>query len=479
MKPLELTEIQAFLFKDFKEMGASKYYLLQVKDATAAKNFLSFIADSITHANGTINEICLNMGLTSTGLIALGYNHEENMHTFSREFREGMVSPHRQRLLGDFDSSDPSKWQWGGPSNERVDMIFMVFGKNETIVENYFHSLKQKLEAAFSVVHILNGKPLPNGREHFGFREGISQPVIKGSDLPPVGNNNDIDPGEFVMGYKNEYGVYPDAPLLKVPQGNLELLSDNPDGYQDDATNKRFKDIGRNGTYFVLRQLEQNVNGYWSFMKKQATDENGNTNNEEATKIAAKMMGRWPSGATLVKHPDKDPGPGVDSDDNSFSYIKDDKDGEKCPFGSHTRRTNPRDHFEESPPGVSLKLTRRHRIMRRVRSYGEDFIGSAENHNPNGEVGLLFGCFNANISKQFELNQYRWANSPKFKKLYDDPDPIIGVRECPAAGVKQNFTIPQKTVNKVIPNLQSFVTVKGGAYFFFPSVTVLKFLGTI
>ena len=140
---------------------------------------------------------------------------------------------------------------------------------------------------------------------------------------------------------------------------------------------------------------------------------------------------------------------------------------------------NPRDQFEESPAGVSLKLTRRHRIIRRVRSYGENFIGSAENHNPNGEVGLLFGCFNANISKQFEFIQYTWANSPKFKRLYDDPDPIIGVRECPVAGVKQNFTIPQKTANRVIPNLQSFVTVKGGAYFFFPSITVIKFLGTI
>ena len=479
MTSLELSEIQAYLFKDYKEMGCSKYYLLRVNEATAAKRFLASVADSITHAKTAIHETCFNIGFTSSGLTALGYNHEENMHSFSREFREGMVTPHRQRLLGDFDSSDPARWQWGGPNNEQVDLILMVFGKNESIAENYFQELKQKFEPGFAVAHILNGKPLPNDREHFGFREGISQPVIKGSEVPPAGNNNDINPGEFVMGYKNEYDVFPDAPLLKVPQGKPELLPDNPDGYEDASTQKPFKDIGRNGTYFVLRQLEQNVNGYWSFLKKQTMDEHGNTNNAEATKIAAKMMGRWPSGASLVTHPDKDPGPGVDSEDNSFGYIKDDKDGEKCPFGSHTRRTNPRDHFEESPPGVSLKLTRRHRIMRRVRSYGEDFIGSAENHTPNGEVGLLFGIFNANIAKQFEFIQYTWANSPKFKKLYDDPDPFIGVRECPAAGVKQNFTIPQKTVNKVIPDLQRFVTVKGGAYFFFPSVSVVKFLGTV
>ena len=115
MTSLELSEIQAYLFKDYKEMGSSKYYLVQVKDATAAKKFLAEIAESITHANAPINETCLNIGFTSKGLIALGYNNEENMHTFSREFREGMVTAHRQRLLGDFDSSDPSKWQWGGP----------------------------------------------------------------------------------------------------------------------------------------------------------------------------------------------------------------------------------------------------------------------------------------------------------------------------------------------------------------------------
>src|SRR5881394_4009319 len=168
MASLELSDIQSCLFQEYKEMGCSRYYLVQVKDATLTKKFLASVADSVTHANATNNETSLNIGFTSQGLIALGYNNEENMHSFSREFREGMVTPHRQRLLGDFDSSDPSKWQWGGPNNERVDLILMVFGKNEVIAENYFQSLKQQFESGLSVVHILNGKPLPNDREHFG-----------------------------------------------------------------------------------------------------------------------------------------------------------------------------------------------------------------------------------------------------------------------------------------------------------------------
>lgn len=468
MTPLELSEIQAYLIKDYKEMGCSGYYLLQVKNAAAAKKFIASTADSITHVNAGIKESCLNIGFTSTGLKALGYK-EKNLQSFSREFREGMVSPHRQRLLGDFDSSDPANWQWGGPANERVDLILMVFGKDETVAENYYQELKKKFEPGLTLVNTLNGKPLPNDREHFGFKDGISQPAIKGSGITGI-NNDNIDPGEFVLGYKNEYDIYPDTALLEDPQGDPGLLA-------DDAGGSPYKDVGRNGTYFVLRQLQQNVDGFWNFLKEKTKDENGKISNEESTKLAAKMMGRWPGGAPLTKHPDKDPG--GESDDNNFNYTPDDELGYKCPIAAHIRRTNPRDNFEVSNPSTSLKLTRRHRIMRRVRSYGEDFIGSAENHKPNGEVGLLFGCFNADISRQFEFIQYTWASYPKFKFLYADPDPFIGVRECPAKGVEQNFTIPRPIVNKTITDLKSFVTVKGGAYFFFPSVSVIRFLGTI
>lgn len=475
MTALDLSEIQAYLLKDYSEMACSKYYLMQVTDPAAAKSFFSSVADNITHANASVTDTCLNIGFTSNGLKALGY-HETNMHSFSREFREGMVTEHRQRLLGDFESSDPLKWQWGGPATDRVDLVLMAFGKDSATAESLFQELKQKFNVALSVVHILDGKPLPNDREHFGFKDGLSQPVIKGSGIKAAGNNNDIDPGEFVLGYKNEYNVYPDTALLKVSQGKTELLADNAEGIADEQTQEKYKDVGQNGTYFVLRQLEQNVDGFWEFLKNQTSGKDEKARNEEATMLAAKMMGRWPGGAPLVKH-DKDPG--IDSDENDFNYLKEDKEGEKCPFGAHIRRTNPRDVFEESPQKVSLTLTRRHRIMRRVRSYGEDFISSAENHKPNGKVGLLFGCFNANISKQFEFIQYTWANSPKFKRLYADPDPFIGVREDPDKKLEQIFTIPQATKNRVITDLQSFVTVKGGAYFFFPSITVLKFLATI
>jgi len=468
MESIEISEIQAFLTREFKEMSSSRYYLLQVSDPSLAKQFLSVVTDNLTSITTPEKDSHLNIGFTKTGLQALGLN-EKNLGTFSREFREGMVTDHRTRLLGDTESSAPHKWLWGGPNNDRIDLILMIFGKDDATAENYYINLKNKFSPGFKEVYLLNGNPLPNDREHFGFKDGISQPAIEGIGKTEIENDN-IKTGEFVMGYKNEYNIYPDTPLLEEEQGDTHLL-------KMDAEYNKKKDLGRNGTYFVLRQLEEDVKGFWSFLNEKTKNKDGSLNPDESTFIAAKMMGRWPSGAPLVKFDKKDPG--GNSDDNDFNYIKEDQHGLKCPFGAHIRRANPRDHFEESPPGTSLKLTRRHRIMRRVRSYGENFIGSATNYNPNREVGLLFGCFNADISRQFEFIQYTWANYPKFKQLYADPDPFIGVKESPAKGEEQNFTIPTETSNKVITGLQRFVHVKGGAYFFFPSVSVVKFLSTI
>ena len=469
MEQLELLEIQGFLVKEYKEVQVSKYFLLQIIDAALVKKYLKGITENITTVNTEIAESCMNIGFTSAGLKALGLM-ENNIRTFIREFREGIVTPHRQRLLGDYDSSDPEKWNWGGPNNEELHLIIMIFEKSESVINIRVNELRDKFNlSGLKEVFLLDGYALPNDKEHFGFRDGIAQPAIIGSGVTGI-NNDNIKPGEFILGYKNEYNVYPDTPLIKENQGNMNLLP-------DDASGSAFKDLGKNGTYFVLRQLKEDVDGFWNFLNDKTKNEDGSLNADESTMLAAKMMGRWPGGAPLVKFPDKDPG-GLSSD-NDFNYIDTDKTGLKCPFGAHSRRANPRDQFEETGPSESLKLTRRHRIMRRVRLYGEPFTGSAINHSPKDEVGILFGCFNADISRQFEFIQYTWANYPKFKQLYADPDPFIGVRENPEPGTEQNFTIPQQTASKYITGLKSFVTVKGGAYFFFPSVTTVKYLTTV
>jgi Dyp-type peroxidase family len=469
MQQLELSQIQGFLVRDYKEFPFSQYFLLRVTDANKAKHFIKETSKKITTVSSEIKDNCMNIGFTSAGLMALGLS-KNNLRTFSREFREGMITLHRQRLLGDHDSNDPKNWNWGGPDNEAVHVIIMVFDTSEEKLNYHANQINLEIEQnGLKAILVIDAPAFPEGKEHFGFRESISQPAIIGSGVTGIKNDN-IEPGEFVMGYKNEYDVYPDSPLLKEKQGNDNLL-------EDDVAGTGYKDLGRNGTYFVLRQLKEDVDGFWSFLNEKSKNEDGSFNPEESTRIAAKMMGRWPGGAPLVKYPDKDPG--IFSDDNDFNYIETDKMGTKCPFGSHIRRTNPRDNFEETGPAESLKLTRKHRIMRRVRSYGETFTATATHHSPKEEVGILFGCFVADISRQFEFIQYTWANYPKFKQLYSDPDPFIGVKENPDENVEQQFTIPQPTANKYITGLKNFVTVKGGAYFFFPSVNVVDYLSTI
>jgi len=469
MQQLELSEIQGLLVRDYKEMPVSKYFLLQIAHSDKAKRFIKNISKKITTVVNKNEDSFINIGFTSLGLSALGL-HQNNLQSFIREFREGMVTPHRQRLLGDYDTNDPKNWNWGGPNDDAIHLILMIFDKSQEKINAHAQKfLIEFRDYGLKEVFILDGETLPSDREHFGFKDSISQPAIIGSGVTGIRNDN-IQPGEFVLGYKNEYNVYPDAPLLKENQGNVDMLP-------NDAAGTGNKDLGKNGTYFVLRQLKEDVDGFWNFLNEKSKNEDGTFNPEESTKLAAKMMGRWPGGAPLVKFPDKDPG--ILSDDNDFVYADIDKLGLKCPFGAHTRRTNPRDNFEETGPAESLQLTKKHRIMRRVRSYGENYTASATQHTSVDEVGLLFGCFNADINRQFEFIQYSWANYPKFKQLYADPDPFIGVRENPDPGVEQIFTIPQETANKYITGLKSFVTVKGGAYFFFPSITVVEYLSTI
>jgi Dyp-type peroxidase family len=473
-RSIQLNDIQGFLVRGYKRMQFSRYILVQITDAARAKKWIDSITGEITtglHRPSTDHSIdtCINLAFTAPGLQAIGLN-EDNLQNFTREFREGMTTPHRQRLLGDAGSSSPGEWDWGGPTKETVHMMIMLFAaKDQELKDYYAEKVSQFTDNGLKEIIHLDGQNLEEGREHFGFRDGMGQPVIEGSGRK--GPEEDIiATGEFIMGYKNEYGVFPDTPFLSSPQGNMNLLD-------ADAGGSGYKDLGRNGSYLVFRQLKQDVCAFWNFMNQQTKSEDGSVNVEESTRLASKMIGRWPSGAPLVKFPDADPG-FVDND-NSWSYNKLDIEGAKCPFGSHIRRVNPRDNFEDNGIKESLTLSKRHRILRRGKLYGQPFVSGPLNCEQPGEVGLLFICFNADISRQYEFIQYTWANYPKFKELYNDPDPIIGVCERPREGTQQNFTIQDKPVSKTITNLQRFVQVKGGAYFFFPSVTAMRYLGSL
>ena len=471
---LEFDDIQGYVIRGYARLTYSRFFFLKITNKRKTQMWLANIWPSLTnavhiHRKENLPTRGLNIAFTSSGLRALGLD-QANIDAFSREFRQGMVTEHRSRLLGDFDSSSPENWRWGSHDKKPVHICLLVFGAEKNIANEYYEEIHSQFEeAGLEEMTFIDGLTLPQNKEHFGFRDGISQPIIKGSGRP--GPKDDmVEPGEIIMGYKNNYGVFPDTPLINADQGDLNLLP-------TDAGGSGKKDIGRNGTYLVMRQLEQDVEAFWTFMNEKTKNPDGSLNVDESKKLAAKMMGRWPSGAPVTKFPDADPG--ELSDDNDFGYAQNDQDGLKCPFGSHLRRSNPRDSFEDLGKKQSVLLSNRHRIIRRARLYGDPIEGTPTNFKPQGEVGLLFACFNVDISRQFEFIQYSWANSGKVKQLYNDPDPIIGTRESIGDGEEQNFTIQEAPVNRTIKNLQRFITVRGGAYFFFPSISAIRYLSTL
>jgi len=313
------------------------------------------------------------------------------------------------------------------------------------------------------VVHRLDTADL-DGFEPFGFRDGISQPFVEGLSKtgPP---ERTVQAGEFVLGYPNEYGLYTDRPLLDPAADSAGTLPRDPEG-------SGRADLGRNGSYLVVRQLKQDVPGFWRYLEEQTRGRDGSSDPSARIRLAAKMVGRWPSGAPLALAPDADD-PAL-AEANDFAYHDLDPRGARCPVGAHIRRSHPRDSLDPRPgTGDSWEINRRHRILRRGREYGTSLtIDEALAGGDGTERGLNFMCLNANIQRQFEFINHTWLNNPKFDRLYDDADPIT----APSAPFGGTFTIPTDGVRERVTDVPRFVSVKGGAYFFLPGLRALRYL---
>lgn len=326
--------------------------------------------------------------------------------------------------------------------------------------------------------------------EHFGFRDGISQPAMRGVGRSTRGlpERDIVEPGEFIIGYKNNSGYYPMSPKVSAEadvagalpieiDGNLSTYPDFGDASLVDAQ----RDLGRNGTYLVLRELKQDVDGFHAFAEQAAQSLSTGAHSElykvvgqtpDADWVKAKMMGRWADGRPLIGNPvnnDAEASSHAMERENDFSFGDDDPQGLACPFASHIRRTNPR---ESKRPGDEneQKVSNRHRLLRRGRPYVR---------KETGEKGLLFACVGTDIERQFEFVQQFWCNAPAFHGLDNEPDPIVGAdgkdsrsgETCP-----RHFSIPTNAGPVRIEGLQSFVETKGGGYFFMPSRSALAWL---
>jgi Dyp-type peroxidase family len=457
---LEKAEIQGLVFTGYPKNPVGAYLFLRVRDAARARAWLRGQLPELTFGEPRTYGETTNIALTAPGLSALGLD-DASLGTFPPEFREGLRvtdDANRPRILGDVGDSAPSRWLWGGARlpDEHVHVLFMLFGTAESI-SSRLEVERQQFAGALQELYCKRTVSLPDRREHFGFADGISQSRIQGQSAPGDGSDP-IKAGEFILGYENEFGHVPTSPSV-------------PAAAQLKATADGRADLGHNGTFLVVRQLEQDVEGFWRSMAEYSKGPDGKADVQQAEWLASKCVGRWPSGAPLVRAPDRDEPKW--KNDNAFDY-RDDQDGFKCPIGAHIRKANPRDSLEPKRE-VSLNATRRRRILRRGRAYGPP-LARFETEAQKQERGLLFLCVNTNIRRQFEFIQQSWLNNEKFDGLYEDQDPIVG-DQTPKVGA--TFTIPMRPLRRRLVGMERFVQVRGGDYFFLPSKSALSYLSEL
>jgi len=458
----ELADIQGLFARGYGDLRAAAFLLLGIDDPSRARGWLGGIAGAVTGAEARPEGHAINLAFTSTGLERIGVPTEA-LAMFSNEFVTGMTTPHRQRILGDLGENAPERWEWGGPSGPQVDVALLLYATDDAALQRLEEEQMGRLTAGgLALRHRLGTSDLDDF-EPFGFRDGISQPLVEGlSKKGPA--ERTVRAGEFVLGYPNEYGLYTDRPLLDPTQDPGKMLPRDPEG-------SGRADLGRNGSYLVVRQLRQDVPGFWRYVDDATRAQNGSSDPQARVRLAAKMVGRWPSGAPLALAPDADD-PSL-SDANEFAYHELDPRGARCPVGAHIRRSHPRDSLDPRPgTNDSWEINRRHRILRRGREYGTSLTIEEALAGDTGERGLNFMCLNANIQRQFEFINHTWLNNPKFDRLYDDADPVT----APSAPFGGTFTIPTDGVRERVTNVPRFVSVKGGAYFFLPGLAALRYL---
>lgn len=439
---LQLGDIQRIILYGLTQLRFSAYRLCRIEGRDAFKQWLRSELAQRTIASAAPGDHEARAGyqmfvaFTDAGLARIGLSPEERA-TFLPEFQQGMTAPHRARVIGD--APGGQGWRWGTANDSEVHVLCAAYAAQLDALPPApppgCNLVREEVVGEYSEA------------EPFGFRDGLSQPYLLGS-----GRNDNYVPaqdrvaaGEFVLGYKNAFGVLPASPWTEAdsPLAREQLSR---------APLSRVYDLGLNGSYLVVRELLQDVDAFHALPPQHQ----------------ALAIGRWPSGEPLVTHPVDAPAsagaPGADPTGNEFRYLPMDAAGLRCPLGAHIRRANPRDALADEARGVSpddaVRRANQHRILRRSRAFRRP-----------GETGLFFMCFNANIERQFEFVQQTWLNNPKFAGPLDEADPVLSRQGT-------TFTVRTGPERETLPQLRQFVRVLGGAYFFMPGLRVLHYLVT-
>jgi Dyp-type peroxidase family len=378
--------------------------------------------------------IVRNVALSAAGLRTVGVPHDQ-VDVFGDAFAQGMRA--RAEWIGDTGPSDPEHWV---PAFAAAEAHLVIWIHARSVEDVRADAERWRLIATnlgLAVVHEQEASMHTGAREHFGFSDGAGQPLIEGArrqagqtgTMSAIGNRS-VGAGEFVLGYADSLGVI--APAARTA-------------------------LGQSGTMFVLRQFYQDVARFRSVTAAAATAA-GLT----PEVLQAKLMGRWPDGTPLMLWPDGPPPPGTPAVDGSRFDYSDDPLGARCPLGAHARRGNPRDAL------LSGKVTTRHRLIRRAMPYGPVLPDGVP--DDGADRGLMFGCFNASIERQFEFVQRNWFNDGSRVLRGEERDPFVG-----APGGSGRFLIGGYPPT-MVEGLEPFVLSRGGEYYLLPGRAALAAL---
>jgi Dyp-type peroxidase family len=450
MSRLNETDIQGFVLRGYN-MPFARFLFLHFEDAAKACQLIGHLLHRITTGQRWDNgkpQSTINIAFTHPGLAALELP-DATLLSFPVEFQQGMRK--RADILGDTGLNAPGRWDelW---RDGNVHAWVGVHGLSAAALdaECQWVELEVAKSGGAAVIGrqdaaslVIDGQPC--AKEHFGFTDGFGNPDYLGVErktqpgqgkLMDDGSWAPLATGELLLGYADEAGELPVAPVPHL--------------------------LASNGTFMVYRKLHQNVATFRSYLDAQAKHYGGGRE-----KLAAKFIGRWRDGTPLELSPD-DMDQSIVQDPNrstNFTYGAD-GEGTRCPVGAHTRRVHPRDAF-----GFSGRLVNRRRITRRGLPYGPA-VAESETANDADDRGVIFMALNANISRQFEFVQQQWIEYGNDAHLGNDKDPLMGNH-----GGAGKFVIQgdRNAANPplVCTHLPNFVELRGGDYFFLPSITAL------
>jgi Dyp-type peroxidase family len=478
---------QRLVFVTFPDAARGKAFLAaivpQIANAHEVREFNGVFKD-IQRAGGdehTVESGWINIVLSAQGRQAIG----ADISTFPAEFVQGMAA--QAAALGDVDLSAPSAWVAPFNAPQQVHaMVILAADPHDTPADNDIDALHRRVQQLIGASGVSELEPHQDGsarpgeqrgHEHFGFKDGISQPGIRGITASSKDGTDGIAAGEFLIGHHDQDGAVsgdaqqPPAPPAPEP---------GQPGYPAPAPTPpppipALPAWARNGSFVAYRRLRQDVPAFQGFVGS-PPDGSG----VSAEQLAAKLIGRWPSGAPLEHVPGlshntdpstadpstSDPAVLDDHHINKFDYAPGDEDGHHVPRAAHIRKMNPR---SSTPP--TKAESNRHRILRRGIPYGPEVQAGEQPYGgapvqDERDRGLLFICYQASIARGFAFLQQTWANGHDFPQPGDGQDPIISQNVEP-----RDFNLTPQNIHL---SMARWVFTTAGEYFFSPSISALK-----